>query len=49
MAIHSLCITESADRPTVAPFVGMHNAGNEDTVRKTIALYEELIPIGERQ
>lgn len=32
MAIRSLCITESADRPTVATFVGLHNAGIEVTV-----------------
>jgi len=32
MAIRSLCITESADRPTVATFIGMHNAGVEVTV-----------------
>ncbi len=32
MAIRSLCITESADRPTVATFIGMHNAGIEVTV-----------------
>lgn len=32
MAIRSLCVTESADRPTIASFVGMHNAGIEITV-----------------
>lgn len=32
MAIRSLCITESADRPTVATFIGMHRAGIEITV-----------------
>ncbi|MGI9236739.1 MAG: glycosyltransferase [Woeseiaceae bacterium] len=32
MAIRSLCITDSADRPTVASFVGLHNAGIELTV-----------------
>lgn len=32
MAIRSLCITESADRPTVATFIGMHKAGVELTV-----------------
>ena len=32
MAIRSLCITESADRPTVATFIGMHNAGIDVTV-----------------
>ena len=32
MAIRSLCVTESADRPTVATFIGMHNAGIEITV-----------------
>ena len=32
MAIRSLCVTESADRPTVASFIGMHNAGIEITV-----------------
>lgn len=32
MPIRSLCITESADRPTVATFIGMHNAGIEVTV-----------------
>jgi glycosyltransferase involved in cell wall biosynthesis len=32
MAIRSLCVTESADRPTVATFVGLHNAGIEVTV-----------------
>lgn len=32
MAIRSLCVTESADRPTVATFIGMHNAGVEITV-----------------
>ncbi len=32
MAIRSLCITEDADRPSVATFVGMHNAGIEVTV-----------------
>jgi glycosyltransferase involved in cell wall biosynthesis len=32
VAIRSLCITEAADRPTVATFIGMHNAGIEVTV-----------------
>ena len=32
MAIRSLCVTESADRPTVATLIGMHNAGIEVTV-----------------
>lgn len=32
MAIRSLCITDDADRPTVATFIGMHNAGIEVTV-----------------
>ena len=32
MPIRSLCITESADRPTVQTFIGMHNAGVEITV-----------------
>jgi len=32
MPIRSLCITESADRPTVQTFIGMHNAGIEITV-----------------
>ncbi|MGB5335531.1 MAG: glycosyltransferase [Woeseiaceae bacterium] len=32
MAIRSLCVTESADRPTVASFIGMHKAGIELTV-----------------
>lgn len=32
MPIRSLCITESADRPSVATFVGMHNAGIKVTV-----------------
>ncbi len=32
MAIRSLCITEGADRPTVATFIGMHNAGIDVTV-----------------
>ncbi len=32
MAIRSLCVTESADRPTVATFIGMHEAGIEVTV-----------------
>ncbi len=27
MAIKSLCVTESADRPTVQTFIGLHNAG----------------------
>ena len=80
MAIRTLCITDDADRPTVASFIGMHQTGievtviagaieqlyrdpelrrrmgeaarqriatnfrNEDTVRKTIALYQELVP-----
>ncbi|MCG8370044.1 MAG: glycosyltransferase [Proteobacteria bacterium] len=32
MAIRSLCVTESADRPTVATLVGMHEAGIDVTV-----------------
>lgn len=32
MPIRSLCITESADRPSVATFIGMHKAGIEVTV-----------------
>ena len=32
MAIRSLCITEGADRPTLATFIGMHEAGIEVTV-----------------
>ena len=32
MTIRSLCITEGADRPTVATFIGMHAAGVEITV-----------------
>ena len=32
VAIRSLCITESADRPTVHTFIGMHRAGIEVTV-----------------
>lgn len=32
MPIRSLCITESADRPSVATFIGMHEAGIEVTV-----------------
>ena len=32
MPIRSLCVTENADRPTVATFIGMHNAGIEVTV-----------------
>lgn len=32
MPIRSLCITESADRPSIATFIGMHNAGIEVTV-----------------
>jgi glycosyltransferase involved in cell wall biosynthesis len=32
MPIRSLCITESADRPTVATFVGMHDSGIDVTV-----------------
>jgi len=32
MAIRVLCITDSADRPTVASFIGMHRAGIEITV-----------------
>ena len=31
MPIRSLCITESADRPTITSFIGMHNAGIEIT------------------
>ena len=32
MAIRSLCVTEAADRPTVASLIGMHAAGIEVTV-----------------
>ena len=32
MAIRSLCITEGADRPTLATFIGMHKAGIEIAV-----------------
>ena len=32
MAIRSLCITQGADRPTVASFIGMHRRGIEVTV-----------------
>jgi glycosyltransferase involved in cell wall biosynthesis len=32
MPIRSLCITEAADRPTVATFIGMHEAGIDVTV-----------------
>ena len=32
MTIRSLCITESADRPTVQTFIGLHNAGIGVTV-----------------
>ena len=32
MAIRSLCITEDADRPTIATFIGMHEAGIDITV-----------------
>lgn len=32
MTIRSLCITEGADRPTVATFIGMHDAGIAVTV-----------------
>ena len=32
MPIRSLCITQGADRPTVATFIGMHRAGIEITV-----------------
>lgn len=32
MTIRSLCITEGADRPTVATFIGMHDAGIGITV-----------------
>ena len=32
MAIRSLCITEGADRPTVATFIGMHRSGIGMTV-----------------
>ena len=32
MAIRSLCITDSADRPTVASFIGMRDAGIDITV-----------------
>ena len=27
MVIRSLCVTEAADRPTIATFIGMHEAG----------------------
>ena len=32
MAIRSLCITESADRPTIQTFIGMRNSGVDVTV-----------------
>ena len=32
MAIRSLCVTEAADRPTIATFIGMHQAGIDITV-----------------
>ena len=32
MPIRSLCITEAADRPTVATFIGLHQAGVDITV-----------------
>jgi glycosyltransferase involved in cell wall biosynthesis len=32
MAIRSLCVTEAADRPTVASFIGMRDAGIDITV-----------------
>ncbi len=32
MAIRSLCVTEAADRPTVASLIGMHEAGIDVTV-----------------
>src|SRR5210317_1552313 len=32
MGIRSLCVTESADRPTIASLIGMHNAGIDITV-----------------
>lgn len=32
MPIRSLCVTEAADRPTVASFIGMHEAGVDITV-----------------
>ena len=32
MPIRSLCITEAADRPTVATFIGLHQAGIDITV-----------------
>jgi hypothetical protein len=32
VAIRSLCVTESADRPTIATFIGMHKAGIDITV-----------------
>lgn len=32
MPIRSLCVTEAADRPTVATFIGMHRAGIDITV-----------------
>ena len=51
MTIRSLCVTESADRPTIdirlprkfdkASIAALRN---KDTVLKTIALYNELVP-----
>ena len=32
MAIRTLCITDDADRPTVASFIGMHQTGIDVTV-----------------
>lgn len=32
MAIRSLCVTEGADRPTIAMFIGMHRSGIDVTV-----------------
>ena len=32
MAIRLLCVTEAADRPTIATFIGLHNAGIDVTV-----------------
>ena len=32
MPIRSLCVTEAADRPTVATFIGLHQAGVDITV-----------------
>jgi glycosyltransferase involved in cell wall biosynthesis len=50
MAIRSLCITEDADRPTIATFIGMHNAGIEVTVScaATHPNYQRLVNAGVR-